>query len=476
MAMSPPLVWEVRTTGNAANGGAFRAGSSGMDYSQQDTAQVTYADLTVDATTNTNVTSSANPFTSAHVGNVIKISSTSPWSPGYYEVMSVTSRVATLDRSPAATGSAGGIGRLGGAADHPLTIAGAVVASNVVWLKAGTYTIASPGVNFAASCAPSNTVPASRLSGYGTTRGDGVRATLTAGTAYANTVLATGQGWWVANIEVKPNGSNHGIVVGAMTTVSNCKVSGAAVYGLNLANTQCAALGNEVTGCSGNSGILLSNASFAFGNYVHDNTTTGITTAFDCVVSRNLVVNNTGATSDGIAVGGAASTTVVTHNTVHGSGRHGLRVTGSGIIVPPIQNNIFSSNGGFGAVFSTSAGTPALPPCDGNAYYANTSGARSNGDDTTVNPQNASGAYTNPLDKILAVSPFVNAAAGDFSLNNTAGGGAACRGAGVPAAWPGTTVANSLDMGAAQHQASVASAGGGRVIGSGMIQAAVRRS
>ncbi len=36
MPLSATCQWEIRTTGNDNNGGAFRVGSSGVDYSQQD--------------------------------------------------------------------------------------------------------------------------------------------------------------------------------------------------------------------------------------------------------------------------------------------------------------------------------------------------------------------------------------------------------------------------------------------------------
>jgi hypothetical protein len=36
MALNAAVVWDVRTTGNDTNGGGFRAGAAGTDYSQQD--------------------------------------------------------------------------------------------------------------------------------------------------------------------------------------------------------------------------------------------------------------------------------------------------------------------------------------------------------------------------------------------------------------------------------------------------------
>jgi hypothetical protein len=55
MAFLSPAVWEVRSTGAAANGGAFDAtsGTPGTDFSQQDAAQIAYTDMVIDGTTNT---------------------------------------------------------------------------------------------------------------------------------------------------------------------------------------------------------------------------------------------------------------------------------------------------------------------------------------------------------------------------------------------------------------------------------------
>jgi len=52
-----------------------------------------------------------------------------------------------------------------------------------------------------------------------------------------------------------------------------------------------------------------------------------------------------------------------------------------------------------------------------NAYGSNTNGARN-------------GIPVGTNDVTLTANPFNNAGSGDFSLNGTAGGGAACKGAG----------------------------------------------
>ena len=65
--------------------------------------------------------------------------------------------------------------------------------------------------------------------------------------------------------------------------------------------------------------------------------------------------------------------------------------------------------------------------------------------------QNASGPYIRYLDIALGGSPFVNAAAGDFRLNNTYGN--FIKGRAPPLSWPGLSNNRPYqDMGPIQHQ------------------------
>jgi len=475
MALSATLVWEARTTGSAANGAAFRAGATGTDYSQQDSAQVSYTDLTVDASTSTRVTSAANPFTAAHVGNVINISSTSPWTAGYYEVVSVAGSVATLDRSPAAVGTAGGVGKLGGATNSPETIAGAVVSSNVVWIKSGTYNVVAAYFT-ATTVNPSPTSPRGRISGYAATRGDSGRATLKCVGAYVwqgSYCIRTGNGWDVEQIDADGAGNAWSpFYIGQRCSVTRCKALNGRSNGINVSSVS-TIQACEVTGMTGGLGAISGGQyGVILENYVHDNACPGIVTSNTNVIRGNIVANNTGASSDGIQVSNFCQ---VIGNTVYGNGGHGLNETAAENFPNAVQGNIFANNGGYGAVFASVAGNRATSLNDGNAYYNNTGGTRLNGNDTTVNPQFVGGAYANPRDKILTATPFMNAASGDFRLNDNAGGGAACRGVGLPATWPGSSVAGYPDLGAAQHQDTAsAGTGGGRVIGSPVILPARR--
>jgi hypothetical protein len=118
-----------------------------------------------------------------------------------------------------------------------------------------------------------------------------------------------------------------------------------------------------------------------------------------------------------------------------------------------LQNSIIQSNGGFGVVLTDAIGGQSVDSQDiNNAWRNNTSGDVSNW---------TKGAN----DVTLTGDPFVNAAGGNFALNNTAGAGAAARGAG----FPGVLEAGGsgfIDIGPLQHQAA---AGAGQV-GAPIIQ------
>jgi hypothetical protein len=166
MALSAATVWEIRTAGNAANGGGFVA-STGVDYTLSDTPFATYTDLVIGASNS--LTSVARAFIANDVGNLINITSGAGFTTGRYEILSVAGGAATLDRSPGTLASTGGNARLGGAmtmTDANLEI---IVAGNYIWLKDdGTH---APGAISIGTAAGTTTLPIT-MEGYNTTRGD----------------------------------------------------------------------------------------------------------------------------------------------------------------------------------------------------------------------------------------------------------------------------------------------------------------
>lgn len=81
-----------------------------------------------------------------------------------------------------------------------------------------------------------------------------------------------------------------------------------------------------------------------------------------------------------------------------------------------ISQNIFAGNGGYGIDLLESQINSGLSELDWNAYYNNTSGNISNG---SIGPNSIQ----------LTADPFVDAANGDFNINDAPGGGALLRAA-----------------------------------------------
>ena len=471
MALAAATVWEVRTTGSDTNGGGFVAGATGTDWSQQDTAQYSVTDGVTAGTTT--ITSATAAFGTDVVGNIMYVQGgTGSVSAGWYQIVSRTNATTVVvDRSTGLTAGTGVTLIIGGALASVTNLASLMVNSNKAFVKAGTYT-QTASATFSAGGAPNSSNPYSKVIGYATTRTDAGQATIALSTNSSLTgINLSGTGWQIENIIVDCGNlaTSIGFKVTQYSYLYNCKVLNFKSYGINATGANSGIINCEVTaGASGAlSGINVVSGVFLFSCYVHDNVCTGITVSQNAMVLNCIVSNNTGASSDGIS---AAYQTAIVGNSIYQNGRDGIRGNSTYAIVLLWLRNILVNNGGYGIREHTSAGFSASSIFDGNAFYNNTSGSRFGMDDTTVNPQNGVSPYTNVRDVSLTGVPFTNAASNDYSLNNTAGQGAACRAAGYPGVFPAGLTTGYPDMGAAQHQdagggGSVAFSTIGRMIG-----------
>jgi hypothetical protein len=138
-----------------------------------------------------------------------------------------------------------------------------------------------------------------------------------------------------------------------------------------------------------------------------------------------------------------------------GDGLRGDQATALNLVA--VVNSIFWGNGGYGINFPNHPPMAQVNLC--NAFGSNTSGARNNFPAGT-------GGVT------LTGNPWVDAAAGDYDLDNVANEGAACRSAG----WPGLFQTGGMgatqgyaDIGASRHPDPVGGSGvsRGRVVNAG---------
>lgn len=129
------------------------------------------------------------------------------------------------------------------------------------------------------------------------------------------------------------------------------------------------------------------------------------------IASNSIFSNNAGNGVDfgvNTGVGFSLKNCIFTGNTADGLSAS----SGNGKDLAIVSQCVFASNGGYGIDWDSTI------PCsniDRNAFFNNTAGHRN------VIP-------AGPNDITLTADPFVDASAGDFNINNDAGGGATLRG------------------------------------------------
>lgn len=454
MAVSASTVWEVRTAGNDTNGGGFVTGASGTDYSQQDAKNTGANDVsTTDAVAagTTTITSLTANFGTTIVGNILYFAGGTGSIAGVWRQCTARASATSITIDAAIAASTGMTMNIGGALLTPQTaIDRMTVADMTTYIKAGTYNLTTALTT--PSVSPTNYD--SRIIGYNATRGDtptgSGRPTLATNEHSINAITNAQQGFNIQNLILDGSGTTKGLVGYAVSAnynvMYNCKITGFTNQGVNQsAGTIARVSACEVTACG--SGInMLGGGDVIEDSFIHDNAGVGVTITNQTIVRRCVITNNTGASSDGVLAATSSGFTVV-NCTIHGNGRDGIRDVSTvyATIGTKVADNIITSNAGYGINFST-APAHLFPNINYNAFRSNTSGA-----------VNGISAGTN--DVTLTADPYTTVGSNDFSLNTTAGGGAACRAAGFPGVFPGATATGNLDMGAVQH-ADPASGGG----------------
>lgn len=434
-ALSASTVYEVETGGSDSNGGGFVTGSGGTDWSQQSAAHVAFNGTSITATTTgaaTLITITGYTVLAGDVGNLLQITGGTNFLTGIYQITSVNTgaNTWTLDRNVTSGVGAAMTGNMGGAF---LTIQQALTNQSVqgqnIYIKGGTYTITT-GLTQSAGAFTFNLL--SRIIGYSSVRGDNGRPIVA--TTSAITMLAVSvAGVSVENLEF--NGNNDataGITLTGTYQNSgiNLNVHNIAGIGVTLSSNGGGLFNSVVSTCTSGGVDTTAIGVFVDGNTVYGNTTYGInsTTNGDAFI-RNVIFNNS---TTGINAGSYAD--AILYNDIYNNGSDGILEAYQ--IVGDATGNIIVNNGGWGINMPGSTPSQVASYVRNNAYYNNTSG----------NLRNAVMGFG---DVLLTGVPFTNPIS-DFSLNNTAGAGAACRLAG----FPGTLVtggSGSLDIGTLQH-------------------------
>jgi hypothetical protein len=446
MALSALVVWEVRTSGNDGNGGGFHTGATGTDFSVQDAAQATLSAASVVHSTTTQINVAPGDFTvsAADVGNLLNITSGTA-TLGVYEitVVDVPNNRWTVDRSVGSVGQTT-IGAMGGAMATPGRACQFSVSTNIIYIKAGTYTMTTGSSNVSNGVLnKTNTF----VEGYETTRGDlGTPPLLQADGVITVFTLANLASCDVVNINFDANNR----ATARCLIVSNgfaykCKFSNATNEGIQLGAAGLAIF-CEATGCSAQSAFRLFSAGAAcYFCYAHDNTVNGFSIPTGGMCVNCIAETNTGST-DGFVLNGPGS---CINCTAYNNGREGIRIASNGVM---IVNCIAEGNGTVG--IRNSSNTSAM-------YLINNAGVN-NG---TSNVDMGTGKFNANIGFVTgSASFFTDAANGDFSLNNSAGGGALARNAGIPGVFPNGTTTGFEDIGAVQHEDSGGGGGGSSAV------------
>lgn len=439
MALAATIQWEVRTTGNALNGGGYKSDAGTTDYSQQDSAQLSVADA--DASGTTNLHSTTGGFTAQMVGNVVQISG-GTLTPGFYEIAAyVDTNNVTLDTTPG-TGT-GSTAKVGGALDNITPILAKPVPKNIVWIQSGSYSLGATTDISAAGTTAGGWI---RWRGY-----TGSRAVATgtdrplfsgsASTAYEGLIKLSGDYNILENVRVDhvdKGGNDTGIKAsGTRCVVSNCHVSRFGYRGIDL-TTGATAVGCEVTdsGGSSDSAIAVYISGRVLYNYIHDVTAT--TGAIYLESPTNApVIGNVIDTPSAHGVNVYDGTSVILANSFYGCGTYGIRfydaVSQMGSIC---MFNVVEGSTSGGMRCQTDLSTwGATPVLDYNALYESTNYSQTP-------------AGTNDVD--LSATAFSGAASGDFAPTNASVKG-------ITFAWPGGLTTGYPDIGAAQAQPAAGS-------------------
>jgi len=446
-AISSSMIFEVRQGGSNNNSGCFKEGATGTDLSQSATQSYGASDLVIDGTTNTKVTSASHNFVSTDVGNCLRISSGTGFTAGIFEIVSVASNAATLDRSAGTLSSTGGVFHVGGALATLAELNTRMCSGCRAYVKAdATYTVTSlTNFNYSNS-------GASWIAGYTSTRGDGGKATVQASSSVGDYIigLSVGGSFWFRNfiLDVNSQGSTKCLLLNAIRAAAQnieCENLGGgnAPVVWNSSSNRCYyCYVHTGTIASGQPGFFLGNN----GGLCEHCTVSSITSngavgfalgSADPSACLYCTVDSlTGTTTDAFQFTATASYTL-DHCVVYNVTRDAIRIT-TNLAAPTITNCVLST--ALNGINNTSTAFRADDVLNDYNFTYNMSGSVITGI--------TAGAHS----VTLSVDPFQAASSHDFRLNNKATGGGAVRAHGYPSTLPGVTGTFYPDAGVAQHQ------------------------
>ena len=405
MALSSAIKWEIRSTATAnnVNGGGFKTGASGTDFSQQDAAQYALTGITTAAADAILLHASA---AANMVGNVIRITGGTNFITGWYEIIGGVVGVSiTLDRTCTTAAGVAGTANVGGAMSLNSTLDDdlfeAAVAGQIYYIKAGTYTL---GESVASSISGGVSQPII-IEGYNATRGDTPTGTDRPLLSLAASNFGFQNNWVQKNLRFTGTATSLNTFSAACQIINcsgvNKRTSAGTVfvYGVDSVAINCEAV--SYLGL----GIDLGNG--AIGCYVHHCGTNGIDLPHATNIATlmfNIIANcKTSAISNITAQTGLA---IISNNTLYGSeDKYGI-----GMNLPTTATDkTFINNIIYGFVTGVAhADTQTIGYDNYNDYFNNTNDVSAAGqwqkgaNDAAINP-----AFTNVTQILGTTGAFV---------------------------------------------------------------------
>ncbi len=370
MAISGTVVWEVRAGSSDNNGGGYKPGSSGTDWSQQASAQYTSA---IGATTGAAAVIAWTGAAADMVGNILHVTGGTSAVQGFFEILSVVVGVSvTVDAnvSSATTsnlafqigGAVGTLGKIGSSSANLGAVAG-----NTIWVK-GSFTLTA---NDTLSMVGTLTSPV-RVIGYGTTRGDGYLGrtngngplivtnmpTLTYNSTFR--LIVSGSFFIMDCLNIVTAVSNYGTQVPVDGVLARCKVTNsstnAAATAITVPNRgvlfNCDAL---LTGGSG--GTAAVNVIAAAACRILANRVSGPGVGILLGASGNFLVafNTVYGGTIPLSSNTVSSTLTVLYNTFVGGSGDGVDIITATTTLQVFLGNMVTDNGGYGFDFNNAA-------------------------------------------------------------------------------------------------------------------------
>lgn len=444
MATQATAQWWARAGGAETNGGGFDDGISGAgtNYCDQDAAQLSLTDLACTAAAPTTLTSPTGGFTSAMIGNCVRIDASvtgTNFIDGYFWITGHTdTNTVTIDRTcNNGSDASSGTGKIGGAFAHPFinfanggtgtqpAVAAPQVGGNLINVRSGLNK-AEPSTADAADWDFGTsywTLPArTKEAGFASFKGYNGRPKL----EFQGLCINSSSGYILNYLYMEWDG----------TTWASFGFPSPDCYAFDcLFDSD----GNDVTGCNGtvinckfrNSGSTTAGTKPAialsiYAQRTHYNTIDswrgpGIQSTGSQMSELLLnVISNVG--SHALDLVGSSSTTFhgrVKGTSIYNPGGAGIRL-GANTVDFVVIDNIIEAAGDYGVEYVGGASADELAISSELFWARNAIYNSGTADYNGVNKPAG--------DITLTASPFTNAAGGDFSINNTAGGGALCRG------------------------------------------------